>query len=149
VWVAKTAISKGKKGADTHAHTEPEFDDNGNEIKHHEHGVPVEFHLPREGERGHAGAVVKAAFSPQEDFCVTCGKDNMVIMWNLKLKGTKDRVRWGGRCGGFRPILPCGRADGGGHARAPDPFALAGFPRAQRTRSERGHELRRHAIRQH
>jgi len=57
VWLAKTALSKGKKGKEEpgkHEHMEPEFDENGNEIKHHEHGVPVEFHLPREGERGHA-----------------------------------------------------------------------------------------------
>jgi WD40 repeat protein len=96
VWVAKTALSKGqKKQTPGHAHEnkEPEFDDNGKEIKHHsEQGVPVEFYLPRDGERGHAGAVVKAAFSPEGDWVVTGGKDKLVILWNLKLKGTKDRV---------------------------------------------------------
>jgi len=39
-----------------------------------------------------ARSVVKAAFAPNDDFVVTCGKDNLVIMWNLTLKGTKDRV---------------------------------------------------------
>eukprot|EP00520_Triparma_pacifica_P006499 CAMPEP_0118647426 /NCGR_PEP_ID=MMETSP0785-20121206/8600_1 /TAXON_ID=91992 /ORGANISM="Bolidomonas pacifica, Strain CCMP 1866" /LENGTH=467 /DNA_ID=CAMNT_0006539519 /DNA_START=285 /DNA_END=1685 /DNA_ORIENTATION=- len=86
VWLVKQCLSKGTKGA-VHHHDDDE--DDGQE--HHDHGVPVEFHLPNEGERGHSGAVVKAAFAHDDSFVVTVGKDKGVIMWNLKLKGAKDR----------------------------------------------------------
>ena len=54
--------------------------------------MPFDFHLPPEGERGHSSAVIKAVFAHDDSFVVTAGKDNFLMLWNLKLKGTKDRV---------------------------------------------------------
>ena len=89
VWTAKVAMSRGKKGAATVTRHHDEEDEEGEES--HGSGVPVEFHLPPEGDRGHTGAVIKAAFAHDDSFVITVGKDKNVIMWNLKLKGTKDR----------------------------------------------------------
>lgn len=50
-----------------------------------------------EGERGHSSALIKAAFSHDDSFVVTAGKDQLLIMWNLKTKGCKDRVFQGHR----------------------------------------------------
>ncbi|GMH73248.1 hypothetical protein TrST_g8044 [Triparma strigata] len=88
VWSAKKAISKGKKGAAVVHHDEEDEED---EHKHHK-GVPAEFTLPMEGERGHSSAIIKAAFSHDDSFVITAAKDNLLIMWNLKTKGCKDRV---------------------------------------------------------
>jgi len=67
VWHTKQALSKGKKGAAASNHHDE--DEDGEE--HHGHGVPVDFHLPREGERGHSGAVIKAAFAHDDSFVIT------------------------------------------------------------------------------
>ncbi len=89
IWLSKQALKKGKQsiGGGGHHHVEEEDDEH-----HHDKGVPVEFQLPREGERGHSSAVIKGAFSHDDSWCITCGKDKLLIMWNLKIKGSKERV---------------------------------------------------------
>ena len=98
MWIAKTALSAGRnKKKEEKKEKEPEFADAGDEAvtknsDQGNQGVPAEFHLPREGEVGHTGSVIKAAFTPDESFVVTCSKDGSVIMWNLNSGGAKERT---------------------------------------------------------
>jgi len=88
VWNVKQCLSKGKiaaRGGKKNPGEEEDDEEGGKEKLR-----PV-FDLPKEGERGHSAAVVKGEISPDGDYVVTCGKDNFIFLWNLKLNGAVDR----------------------------------------------------------